>query len=88
MSIQITMQPVESSQIHSVGHDAASNTLAIRFKNYKGEATSLYHYDNFTAADFDAFLSADSIGVHFGKYIKVSTEKYPFRRIDETQVNA
>ncbi len=29
----IPVQEVESSQIHAIGHDAATNTLAIRFKS-------------------------------------------------------
>jgi hypothetical protein len=81
---QIALTPVESSQIHSIGHDAASNTLAIRFKNSKGEPGSLYHYDNFTADDFAAFQGAESIGSHFGKHIKNAATKYPFEKIDET----
>lgn len=81
-TLTIDMQPVESSQIHSIGHDAASNTLAIRFKNYRGEPSSLYHYDNFSAADFDAFRSAESVGKHFGQHIKNETAKYPYRRIE------
>jgi|GEM_PF-521335 len=83
MSKSIALTPVESSQIHSIGHDAATSTLAIRFKNYKGELGSLYHYDNFTAADFAAFKGAESIGRHFGQHIKNATEKYPFRKVDE-----
>lgn len=78
----ITMQPVESSQIASIGHDAASNTLAIRFKNSKGEPSSVYHYDNFTGEDFAAFQGAESIGSHFGKHIKSATEKHPYRRVN------
>lgn len=85
---RIALTPVESSQIHSIGHDASTNTLAIRFKSYKGEAASLYHYDNFSAADFAAFQGADSIGRHFGQHIKNATEKHPFRKIDEAQVDA
>jgi hypothetical protein len=81
-TLTITMQPVESSQIHSIGHDAACNTLAIRFKNYKGEPAALYHYDNFTAADFAAFRDAESIGKHFGQHIKPATDKHPYRRVD------
>jgi hypothetical protein len=80
----IDMNPVDSSQIHSIGHDAESNTLAIRFKNYKGDLGSLYHYDNFTADDFAAFKGADSLGSHFGKHIKTAVEKFPFRKIDAT----
>lgn len=78
---QITMQPVDSSQIHSIGHDADSQTLAIRFKSKAG-AGSLYHYANFAAEDFEAFKSAESIGAHFGKHIKPETTKYPFTKIE------
>jgi len=81
---RIAMVEVQSSQIHSIGHDPNTSTLAIRFKNYKGEATSLYHYSNVTAADFEAFRSADSIGSHFGKHIKPRADKYPFQRVDES----
>lgn len=78
---QIAMQEVESSQIHSIGHDAASNTLAIRFKSKVG-AGSLYHYANFPAAEFEAFKNAESIGAHFGKFIKPETTKYPFTKME------
>jgi hypothetical protein len=81
----IALTPVDSSQIHSIGHDAATNTLAIRFKNYRGDLGSLYHYDNFTAEDFAAFKGAKSIGSHFGKNIKNEVTKYPFRKIEETE---
>jgi hypothetical protein len=81
---QIDMQPVESSQIHSIGHDASTNTLAIRFKDRATSApTSLYHYDNVTPDDFTAFQSAESIGKHFGKHIKPYDVKYPFRQIEK-----
>lgn len=78
----IVMEQVESSQIHSIGHDPQANILAIRFKNYKGEVTSLYHYSNFTAEDFEAFSKAESIGRHFGAFIKPFDQKYPFTRIE------
>lgn len=80
---EIAMTPVESSQIHSIGHDAETNTLAIRFKNFRGEPESLYHYKNFTAEDFALFSSASSIGRHFGQHIKNATEKHPFNKINE-----
>lgn len=80
----IALQAVESSQIHSIGHDPDTNTLAIRFKNGKGEPTSLYHYGNFTADDFAEFQGAKSIGSHFGKNIGNANDRFPFTRINET----
>lgn len=83
MTPTITMQPVTSSQLHSIGHDAASNKLAIRFKTKDGRPTSLYHYEHVTAADFEAFRMADSIGSFFKRNIKPFPEKYPFQRIED-----
>lgn len=79
----IEMQSVESSQIAALGYDAETQTLAIRFKNWKGEATSLYHYQNVSAAEFEALRDADSIGRHFGQHIKPEAAKYPYTRINE-----
>ena len=78
----ITMHAVDSSQIDSIGHDAETNTLAVRFKNFKGEPGSLYHYANFTREAFLAFQNAESIGKHFGAYIKNATEAHPFTKQD------
>jgi len=78
---QITMQAVESKQLASIGHHAESNTLAIQFKGWDGKPGSVYHYANFTAADFKAFQDAESKGSFFGKNIKKNTEKYPYTRI-------
>lgn len=83
-SAVIAMTPVESSQIHSIGHDASTSTLAIRFKS-KGGPGSLYHYANVTAEQFDAFMCAPSIGVHFGAHIKNAAEAHPFTKIVETE---
>lgn len=82
---QIALKEVESSQLHSIGYDAASQTLAIRFRNRTtGAPTTLCHYANFTPEDFIAFDEAESKGSHFGKFIKPYDVKYPFRKIDET----
>lgn len=78
----IDMKSVESSQIHSIGHDAETGTLAVRFKGKDGAPTSLYHYSNVTAEDFAAFRGAESIGSHFYKHIKPFSEKYPYERIE------
>lgn len=37
----ITLTPVESRQIAAIGHDPATDTLAIRFKDWKGNPSSL-----------------------------------------------
>ncbi|GAB6634026.1 hypothetical protein bcgnr5406_61450 [Bacillus cereus] len=66
-----------SSQIAKIGHDPATNTLAIQFASRAGTG-SVYHYSNFTADDFAAFVTAESKGSHFGKHIKPPAEKFPF----------
>ena len=61
----IPLQDVKSSQIHSIGHDPETNTLAIRFyRGYGREQRpgSLYHYANVDAAAFAAFRDAESLG--------------------------
>lgn len=76
----IAMDAVESSQIAAIGHDPDTNTLAIQFTAKSGTG-SIYHYSNFTAEDFAAFKGAESIGSHFGKFIKPNAEKYPFKKV-------
>ncbi|GAA7771997.1 hypothetical protein HpMS107_60540 [Helicobacter pylori] len=79
----IDMKEVESSQIHSIGHDAESSTLAIRFRDRRTNLpTSLYHYSNVPVADFEAFRDAESKGSHFGKHIKPHDKKYPYVKVD------
>jgi KTSC domain len=85
----IALQEVESSQIHSIGHDADSNTLAIRFRDRRTNApTSLYHYSNFTAEDFAAFAQAESKGSHFGQHIKPYDKKYPYVKVEAAPAKA
>ncbi|MBB1060384.1 KTSC domain-containing protein [Marilutibacter spongiae] len=79
---RIALNDVDSSQIAAIGHDPETNTLAIRFKTWKGEPSSLYHYANFTADDFAAFQEAESKGRHFGAHIKPFPEKYPYTRVE------
>ena len=86
MALRIALQDVESNQIHSIGHDPKTNTLAIRFTSRRGGQAgpgSLYHYSNFTADDFAAFQAAESKGKHFGAHIKPFPQKYPFTKIEE-----
>ena len=77
----IALDSVTSSQLHSYGYDAATQTLAIRFKNFNGNVGSTYHYANFTPTDWDAFKAAESKGSHFGKFIKKEAVKYPYIKV-------
>jgi len=79
----IAMDEVASSQIHSIGHDTETQTLAIRFKAKDGAPAALYHYRNFTTDDFAQFKGAESIGSHFYRTIKPEKEKYPFLCIEK-----
>lgn len=82
MTRKIALDSIKSSQIEAVGYDAESQTLAIQFKG-KGDALgSVYHYNNFTADDWQAFRDAESIGSYFYKNIKPFKDKYPYVRID------
>ncbi|WP_109477664.1 KTSC domain-containing protein [Paraburkholderia sp. C35] len=78
----IALSTVESSQIHAIGHDPATNTLAVQFKDKEGGPGSLYHYSNFDAEEFEHFKGAESIGSHFYKNIKPNATTYPYARIE------
>ncbi len=76
--MNITMQDVESSQIQSVGYDAASQTLAIRFNTAKG--FSEYHYANVPQEIYDGLMRAESHGRYFGQNIKPFPDLYPYEK--------
>lgn len=90
---RMEMKIVKSSQIHSVGHDPATNTLAIRFWGKKlpsgeREAGGLYHYPNFTEAKFKEFCECESKGKFFGTMIKNAKDKdgnalHPHQKIED-----
>ncbi|MEZ2297287.1 KTSC domain-containing protein [Variovorax sp. RCC_210] len=65
--IVIAMQPVNSSQLASIGYDAASKTLAATFTRGPG---TVYQYPNVDAKVYADLMAADSIGGYFGKHIK------------------
>lgn len=76
----IPLTPVTSSQIHAIGHDPETNTLAIQFKAKNGEG-SIYHYSNFTPEQFAEFKGAESIGSHFKRVIKPADDVFPFVKV-------
>lgn len=77
----IPMSPVESSQLAAIGHDLATNTLAIQFKSYSDKPGSVYHYANFTPEKFEEFQTSKSLGAHFKQVIKPAVELYPFVKV-------
>lgn len=77
----IALTPIESSQLEAIGHDPATNTLAIQFKGRGDAPGSIYHYQNFTAHNYAEFLAAESKGSHFKKTIKPDVEGFPFEKV-------
>ncbi|MYM81134.1 KTSC domain-containing protein [Duganella sp. FT50W] len=73
----IPLMKVASSKIAAIGHDAATNTLAVQFLS-KGQPGNVYHYSEFSSADYDAFSGAESIGKHFIAHIQPAKDKYPY----------
>jgi hypothetical protein len=51
------MHPVNSSNIHSIGHDPSTNTMHVKFKN-----GALYEYHNVSATEHHNIKHAGSPG--------------------------
>jgi hypothetical protein len=80
----IQMQAIaNSSLLDSVGHDAESQTMQIRFKARGDTRGALFRYSNVSGEDFAALVGAESVGSHFQRNIKAAPEKYPFERVVE-----
>jgi hypothetical protein len=67
------MTPVESSNIHSLGHDPINLTMIVQFRNGKA-----YSYQNVPEDLYNQILKADSVGSAFHKLIKSQPDKHPF----------
>lgn len=81
------MKPVESSQIHSIGHDPDTSTLHVRFKGKNGPG-SLYTYSGVSPDLHAELIGAENIGQFFGANIKSAKDdednlKYPFTKVVE-----
>ena len=60
-------QPVDSSNLRSVGYDAEQQILEIEFKS-----GSVYQYFNVPATVYEALMSASSKGTYHSQWIKYS----------------
>lgn len=56
---------VKSSNIKSIGHDPATNTMHVEFNN-----GGVYEYDDVPPEKHAALVNAHSIGAHFAQHIK------------------
>lgn len=65
--LDIPMEPVQSSQIATVGYSPEHQMLALTFTRGPGHT---YHHPGFTPTDYAAFRGAESLGSHFIKHIK------------------
>lgn len=72
-------QPVQSSNVVSIGYDEQEKILEIEFKN-----GSIYEYKFVPKEVFDEIMSAQSIG---SAVSKVTRGAYVFRRVDVPSPN-
>lgn len=66
----IAMKSVESSNINSIGYDAESQTLAVRFKDKEGGAGKLYRYANVPPEVYAEMSEAESVGRFFAVAVR------------------
>ncbi len=70
-------QPVESSNLKSVGYDPATKTLELEFQN-----GGVYQYYEVPRDVYDGLMKADSHGRYFISAIKGA---YPFAKLSRTR---
>lgn len=66
-------QPVNSSNLKSVGYDQNQEILEIEFQSWR-----VYQYLNVPAAVYSELINANSLGQYFNNFIK---DYYPTIRI-------
>jgi hypothetical protein len=67
------MIPVSSSNVASVGYEAATQTVYVQFKN-----NSLYAYKNVPEGEYQGLLNAPSVGSYLHRNYK---NVYPYERL-------
>lgn len=73
MKNDVSMIPVQSSNVLAVGYDDGTHSLVVRFK-----ANTVYVYQDVPVEKFDALLKAESVGKFINSNIKGT---YPFRKV-------
>jgi len=74
----IKLQPVKSSNIHSMGYEASTKKLQVRFRKGKGKSLP-YEYPNFPESRYKGLMKAKSKGKYFHKHVR----HLPFKKIGE-----
>jgi len=62
---QIKMCDCASSMLAQHGYDAATKTLAVKFKN-----GGVYHYAGVSQEDYDTLVKSKSLGGHFAANVR------------------
>jgi hypothetical protein len=82
----IPMAPVTSNQVAAIGHDPATNTLAVTFTRGPGH---IYHYQDVSPELHAEFVGAESIGSFFGQHIKpLPFKKFPAPKAEGEEAKA
>ena len=71
------MQPVKSSNIHSIGYDEPSKTMRVKY--HTGDT---YQFHNVPPDAHEAFANASSPGAHFAMYMR---GRYPSKNLGHGQ---
>lgn len=71
------LMPVRSTNIHAIGYDAPSQTLAVQFKS-----GDVYQYSNVDAQTYQKLMSGD-IGRYFAEIIKPQRYTMPFVKLGQ-----
>lgn len=72
----IPLKPVASTALAAIGHDPATETLAVQML-HGAKPGNVYHYANVTLAEYSAMASARSLGEHLARHIKPYKIKHP-----------
>lgn len=65
----MTRQPVDSSNLKSVGYDPKSKTMHVEFHSGR-----VYEYSGVPESEHAALIKADSVGKHFHAHIRPKFE--------------